>query len=133
MMDNFSQILRQLPTGDAYSSSEGTTPFKVQINFDIPIFQGKIDVGILDICLNLIEGYFSIHNFFNREKIKFVLLKAIPHVKDWWETFCEKNKIEGYTLFVVTPTWGYFRDFIKEQYHLVGSYDDLYTRWTTLR
>jgi hypothetical protein len=29
MMDSFVQILRRLPTGDAYSSSGGTTPFKV--------------------------------------------------------------------------------------------------------
>jgi hypothetical protein len=38
MMDNFAQILRWLPTGDAYSSSIHATPFKVQINFDIPLF-----------------------------------------------------------------------------------------------
>jgi hypothetical protein len=38
MMDSFAQILQRLPTGDASSSSGGTTPFKVQINFDIPIF-----------------------------------------------------------------------------------------------
>jgi hypothetical protein len=38
MMDNFVQILRRLPIGNASSSSGGTAPFKVQINFDIPIF-----------------------------------------------------------------------------------------------
>jgi hypothetical protein len=53
-----------------------------------------------------------------------VLLKAVPHVKDWWETLCEKKEIGESTLFVVTPTWGSFRDVIKEQYYLVGSYDD---------
>jgi hypothetical protein len=26
-----------------------------------------------------------------------------------------------------------FRDAIKEQYYNFGSYDDLYTKWTTLR
>jgi hypothetical protein len=30
-------------------------------------------------------------------------------------------------------TWESFRDSIKEQYYHVGSYDDLYTKWTTLR
>jgi hypothetical protein len=40
MMNNFMQILRQLPTGDTSSSSGGTAPLKVQINFDIPIFEG---------------------------------------------------------------------------------------------
>jgi hypothetical protein len=97
--------------------SGGTTPFKVQINFFIPIFEGQIDANVVDKWLNLLEGYFSVHNFFDRENITFVLLKAIPHVKDWWETFCEKNETEGSTLFVVTPTWGSFRDSIKEQYY----------------
>jgi hypothetical protein len=30
-------------------------------------------------------------------------------------------------------TWESFRDVIKEQYYHVGSYDDMYTKWTTLR
>jgi hypothetical protein len=45
MMDNFSQILQRFPTN---SHSEGTTPFKVQVNFDIPIFVGQIDADIID-------------------------------------------------------------------------------------
>jgi hypothetical protein len=133
MMDSFAQILRRLPTGDTSSSSGGATPLKVQINFDIPIFEGQIDAYVVDKWLNLLEGYFSIHNFSNREKITFALLKAIPHVKDWWETFSEKKETEEPSLFIVTTTWDSFRDAIKEKYYLVGSYDDLYTKWTTLR
>jgi hypothetical protein len=67
MMDSFTQILRRLPTGDASSSSGGATPFKVQINFDIPIFEGHIDVDVVGKWLNLLEGYFYVHNFSNRE------------------------------------------------------------------
>ena len=33
---------------------------------------------------------------------------------------------------VVSPTWDSFRDGIKEQYYPIGSYEDQYTRWTTL-
>jgi hypothetical protein len=40
MMDSFVQILRRLATGDASSSNGGTAPFKVQVKFDIPIFEG---------------------------------------------------------------------------------------------
>jgi hypothetical protein len=69
---------------------------------------------------------------YDRENITFVLLKFIPHVKDQWETFCEKKATEESTLFLVAPTWGYFRDVIEEQYHPDGSCDDLYTIWTTL-
>ena len=73
MMDSFVQILRRLPTSDASSLSGGVTPFKVQINFDIPIFEGHIDANAVDKWLNLLEGYFSIHNFSNREKITLLL------------------------------------------------------------
>jgi hypothetical protein len=83
--------------------------------------------------LNLLEGYFSVHNFSNREKITFALLKVIPHVKDWWETFYEKRETEEPSLFIVMATWESFRDAIKEEYYPFGSYDDLYTKWTTLR
>ena len=94
MMDNFAQILQRLPTGSASASSShsgGATPFKVQVNFYIPIFEGQIDVAIVDRWLNLLEGYFSVHDFSDREKIIFALLKATPHVKDWWETYCENK------------------------------------------
>jgi hypothetical protein len=81
----------------------------------------------------MLEGYFSIHNFSNREKITFAPLKSLPHVKYWWETFCEQKEIEEPSLFTVTVTSKSFWDAIKEQYYHVGSYDDLYTKWTTLR
>jgi hypothetical protein len=48
MMDNFVHILRCLPTGEAYSSSGHATPFKVQVNFDIPLFEGLVDVDDVD-------------------------------------------------------------------------------------
>ena len=53
-------------------------PFKVQINFHIPIFEGQIDADALEKWLNLLEGYFSVHNFSDRENITFALLKALP-------------------------------------------------------
>jgi hypothetical protein len=62
-----------------------------------------------------------------------VLLKDVPHVRDWWETYYEKRAIEESAIFMVAPTWDYFMDVIKEQYYHVGSYDDQYTRWTMLR
>jgi hypothetical protein len=81
MMDSVMQILRQLPTNDASSLSGGASPFTIQINFDINIFESQIDTNAIDMWLNVLEGYFSVHNFLNREKITFSLLKAIPHVK----------------------------------------------------
>ena len=128
-MDNFTQILRRLPTNDAYSSgnhSRGATPFKVQFNFEIFIFKGQIYVNVIYRWLNMFEGYFSIHDFSNRENITFSLLKATPHVKDWWETYCEKKDEGEAYLFSTIPTWNSFQDTIKEQYYPMGSYEDKY-------
>ena len=106
MMDNFSQILQWLPKGDAPTSSSyfgNATPFKVQVNFEIPIFEGQIDVDVVDKWLNLLEGYFFVHEFSSREKIVFTLLKAAPHVKDWWETYCEQKDQTTSSLFLAAP------------------------------
>jgi hypothetical protein len=48
MMDNFAHILRRLlmETTEASSTSNhfsSVTHFKVQVNFDIPLFEGQID------------------------------------------------------------------------------------------
>jgi hypothetical protein len=62
MMDNFAQILQRISTGGASTSrsrSGGATPFKLQVNFDIPIFDGQIDADVIDRWLNLLEGYFE--------------------------------------------------------------------------
>ena len=52
MMDSFSQILLRMSTMASASSTssrfEDATPFKVQVNFDIPLFEGKIDADALD-------------------------------------------------------------------------------------
>jgi hypothetical protein len=74
--------------------------------------------------LNLLKGYFSVHNFSDREKITFSLLKVIPHVKDSWDTYSEQRAIEEYAIFTVSPTWASFRDEIKEQYYVIRSYED---------
>ena len=47
MMDSFAQILWRLPTDDASSSNGGVSPFKVQIDFDIPIFEGRIEAHVV--------------------------------------------------------------------------------------
>jgi hypothetical protein len=78
----------------------------------------------------MLEGYFSVHNFSNMEKITFTLLKDIPHVKHLWETYWEKIFIEESRIYGAKPAWDLFVDAIKEQYYHVGNYDEQYMRWT---
>jgi hypothetical protein len=86
----------------------------------------------LEKWLSLLEGYFSVQNFSNSEKITFVLLKSLPHVRYWWETYYEKHVKDESTIFGPEPTWVDFVDSLKEKYYPVGNYDDQYMRWTTL-
>ena len=81
----------------------------------------------------MLEGYFSVYNFSDREKITFTLLKVVPLVKDWWETYCEQAYTEESKMFGTKPTWESFVDALKGQYYLVKNYEDQCTRWTTLR
>jgi len=135
MMDNFAQILHRKPRGDASVSNSNfgnATPFKVQVHFEIPIFKGQIDTYVIHKWLNVLEGYFFVHDFSSWEKIIFALLKVAPNVKDWWETYCEQKDESIGSLFVATPTWNSFQDAIKEQYYPIRSYEDQYIKWTTL-
>jgi hypothetical protein len=94
MMENFAHILQCLLITIGTSSSRdhfgSTSPFKLQVNFDIPIFEDQIDMDALEKWLNLLEHCFSVHNFYDRENITFSLLKALFHVKNWWETCWDK-------------------------------------------
>jgi hypothetical protein len=103
MLEIFFQILQRLPTIKSSTSSNNhfgyATSFKVQVNFYILIFEGHIDGNDMKKWLNLLEVYFSIHNFSDRENITFTLLKDIPHVKHWWDTYWEKNSIEEFGIF----------------------------------
>jgi hypothetical protein len=64
MMENFSHILQHMSIASSASSSSdhfgGTSPFKVQVNFDIPVFEGQIDADALDKRLILIFLYLKV-------------------------------------------------------------------------
>jgi hypothetical protein len=70
--------------------------------------------------LNLLEGYFFVHNFSNRENITFVFLKVVPHVKVWWETFSEQNETKEPSLFTVAVTWESFSDALLRDAQPIG-------------
>ena len=74
--------------------------------------------------LALLEGYFSIHNFFDKEKITLTLLKALPHVKHWWEIYWDQSSTEEYEIYGAEPTWDFFVDAVKEQYYPFDNYED---------
>ena len=77
----------------------GVTPFKVQVKFYIPLFEGKIEAYDLEKWLSLLEGYFYVQKFSNSEKITFTILKPIPHIKYWWDGYCKRHVGDEYEIF----------------------------------
>jgi len=49
------------------------------------------------------------------ENIIFALLKVVPHVKDWWDTYCDQNPIDENDILGSEPTWEFFVETLKEQ------------------
>ena len=80
----------------------------------------------------MLDGYFSIHAFSNREKIIVALLKATAHIKYWWETYSEKKHKTEPTLFSAAPIGDSFGDAMKEKYYPIGNYEYKYIKWTML-
>ena len=79
------------------------------------------------------RGLFFYSRIFESGKDCFCSSQSRPHVKDWWETYCEQKDASTGSLFSAAPTWDSFRDAIKEQYYPVGSHEDEYIKWNMLR
>jgi hypothetical protein len=63
---------------------------------------------------------------FDGEKITFVLLKALPHVRYWWECYWDRYTRDEYTLFWREHTWEAFVDALKDEFYPIRNYDDRY-------
>ena len=92
MMDRFAQILRRIPTSDESSLSGGDAPFKVHIKFDIPIFEGHIDADVANKWLNLLEGYFFVHNLLIEKILPFYFSNTFPISNISGRFFVRKRK-----------------------------------------
>ena len=109
------------------------TPFKVQVNFGIRLFEGQIDVDALEKQLNLLEGYYSVQKISDSENITFVLLKSLPHVRAWWEGYQERYTADESMPIGREPTWEAFVYSLKEEFYHIKKYDDQYMRQMTMR
>ena len=79
-------------------------PLGYKLNLIFLYLKEKIDADALNNWLNVLEGYFFVHNFINREKITFALLKEVPHVQNWLGTYWEKKSSDESRLFETNPT-----------------------------
>ena len=134
MMNQFTLMLQNQQSYGLGTPFHATTPFKVQVNFDILNFEGKVDAEAIDNWLSKLERYFSVNNFLAAEKITVSLLKAETHVKLAQETKLADKQWEFFdgTYVDKKPTWGEFVEYIKEAYFPEDVYEQKYIEWQLL-
>ena len=128
MMENFSHIFKCLPIASSASSSSdhfgGTSPFKVQVNFDILVFEGQIDVDALEKWLNLLEGFFSVQKFSDRKISPSHSPRLSPMSSIGMKLTGRKVPQRNLEYMGPIPLGIFFMDAVKEQYYPVGNYED---------
>lgn len=135
-MRQFSQILQNpQQSNERGKPFSALTPFKVQVNFDIPNFEGKIDADVVEDWITKLERYFFVNTFSNVEKITFSLLKFEAHVKQSWENKITAKNLENGLNGIIDDdhTWNKFFEFIKEEYFRKGTYEEKYMEWQLLQ
>jgi hypothetical protein len=90
-------------------------------------------VDALEKWLNLLEGYFSVHNFSTGKRSPSHSSRLSPMSNIGGKLTGRKVPQRNLEYMGLEPTWDFFVDAVKEQYYPVDNYEDQYMRWTTLR
>ena len=132
MMQKFSRMLEKWELQASQSNSQfgAQTLFKVQVNFYIPTFQGKIDEDVVDDWLSKLERYFCVNNFSDIERITFILLKVENYVKLAWKVYVETKEAQvaqdehGFIVLLDSAArWEDFVEHIKMEYYPEDTYE----------
>ena len=86
---------------------------KYNPRFDIPEFEGKINVDDFIDWLNIVERIFDFHEPPEQKKVKLVALKLRRNASFWWENLKKQREREGKSKIV---TWEKMKRELKRKY-----------------
>ena len=94
MFYHFNEILMRVTANSRESStrshSDKISPFKVQMNLDIPKLEGNIDAICVSNWVQQLESYYAVNQLYEVEKITIASLKISTSVHCWWENLSKK-------------------------------------------
>ena len=94
MFAQFSEILMQVTSKSRESStrhhSDKISPFKVQMNLDIPNLEGNIDAESINNWVQQLESYYTVSKLSEAKKITIASLNMSTSVQCWWENLSMK-------------------------------------------
>ena len=99
MFSQFNEILKRFcSTSGGFltrMNSEKMSPFKVQMNLDIPNLEGNIDAESVDNWVQQLESYYSMNQLSKAKNITIVSLNMSTYVHCWWEKLSTKMEKDG--------------------------------------
>ena len=96
------------------SHSNKISPFKVQMNLDIPKIEGNIDAEFVDNWVQQLESYYAVNQLSESEKITIVSLKMSTSVHFWWENLSTKMEKEKEPI----DTWVKIFEYVRKDFYL---------------
>ena len=98
------------------SKNSGKSPFlKLDVKFELPMFNGEVNVEKLDNWIRQLEVYLRIHNLHDDDtKIQLASLRMEGATLVWWE---DKTKEEIRKHGKITLSWAIFITEIKQQFY----------------
>ena len=96
------------------SHSEKISPFKVQMNLDIPNLEGNTDMESVDNRVQQLESYYAMNQLSEAKKITIVSLKMSTYVHCWWENLSIKMEKEDDPI----DTWVKFVKYVCKEFYL---------------
>jgi len=74
-------------------SSTSSVPFKVEVNLEIPIFNGQTNDEALYSWLKQLEVYFGLYKIQETQQISFSHLNMTIHALLWWKIYLDAMRI----------------------------------------
>ena len=94
MFAQFNEILLRFASTSRESATrhcyDKIIPFKVQMNLDIPNFEGKIDAESVDNWVQQLESYYAVNQLSEAKNITIASFKMSNFVHCWWDNLSTK-------------------------------------------
>jgi hypothetical protein len=107
-------------------SSSSHIPFKVEEKIEIPMYDGQINVEVLNSWLKQLEVYFGLYQIQETQQISFSHLKMTKHALLWWESYVDALRI-GKNPMVMK--WEDFKALLKSQFYPIGYEEEKLMKW----
>ena len=110
-------------------NSDKISPFKVQMNLDIPNLEGNINTESIDNWVQQLESYYMVNQLSEAKNITITSLKMSTYVHCWWENLSTKMEKEEDPI----DTWVKVLEYVRKEFYLPNHLEKYYNKLQQLR